>query len=86
MRGLMSELGYERYGACGGAFVAGVATLVALDEPESLVGIHLNTMEMSRQLDGTSRPLWDAEKKYLAQRDKWDAAERGYSAVQPTKP
>ena len=30
---LMRELGYSRYGAVGGDFGAGVATLMALDEP-----------------------------------------------------
>jgi pimeloyl-ACP methyl ester carboxylesterase len=86
LHGLMGELGYERYGACGGDFGAGVATLLALDQPESLSGIHLSTLEMSPQLDGRSRLLSDAETKYLAQRDTWDASERGYSAIQSTKP
>jgi pimeloyl-ACP methyl ester carboxylesterase len=86
MHGLMRELGYERYGACGGDFGAGVATIMALDQPKSLRGIHLNTLEMSAQLDSTSRPLSDAETKYLAQRDKWDTTERGYSTIQSTKP
>jgi pimeloyl-ACP methyl ester carboxylesterase len=86
MHGLMRELGYERYGACGGDFGAGIATLMALDEPEALAGIHLSTLEMSPQIDATSRPLSDAETAYLAQRDRWDATERGYSAIQSTKP
>jgi pimeloyl-ACP methyl ester carboxylesterase len=86
MHGLMRELGYERYGACGGDFGAGIATLMALDEPEALAGIHLSTLEMSPQIDATSRPLSDAETAYLAQRHRWDATERGYSAIQSTKP
>jgi pimeloyl-ACP methyl ester carboxylesterase len=59
---------------------------MALDQPESLLGIHLSNLEMSPQLDGRSRPLSDAETRYLAEREIWDQAERGYSAIQSTKP
>ncbi len=43
---LMRALGYHRYGAGGGDFGAGVATHMALDEPDALIGIHLTTPEM----------------------------------------
>ena len=42
---LMSELGYSRYGASGYDFGAGVTTILALDHPESMIGIHLTTLE-----------------------------------------
>jgi pimeloyl-ACP methyl ester carboxylesterase len=86
MNGLMHGLGYARYGVGGGDFGAGVATVMALDHPEATLGIHLSNLEFSPQRDDGSRPLSDAERKYLAQRDLWDQAERGYSAVQSTKP
>jgi pimeloyl-ACP methyl ester carboxylesterase len=86
MHALVRELGYARYGACGGDFGAGIATIMALDQPESLLGIHLSNLEMYPQLDGRSRPLSDAETRYLAEREIWDQAERGYSAIQSTKP
>ena len=35
---LMGGLGYERYGAGGGDFGAGVTTLMALDEPRGMIG------------------------------------------------
>jgi len=41
----MSELGYSRYGASGYDFGAGVTTILALDHPESVIGIHLTTLE-----------------------------------------
>lgn len=82
---LMHGLGYERYGAGGGDFGAGVTTLMALDEPSSLLGIHLSTLEMSPRAEA-SRPLSEAEQAYLAQRERWDANERGYSAIQSSKP
>ena len=43
---LMQGLGYERYGAHGGDFGAGVATYMALSQPDRVIGIHLSTPEM----------------------------------------
>jgi pimeloyl-ACP methyl ester carboxylesterase len=83
---LMHGLGYERYGAGGGDFGSGVATLMALDEPASIVGLHLTNLELSPHLGGGSRPLSADERTYLAQRQRWDDVERGYSAIQSTKP
>ncbi len=86
MQALMGGLGYTRYGAGGGDFGAGIASLMALDQPSSTLGIHLSNLELSPHLDDGSRPLSDAEREYLTQRDLWDRAERGYSAMQSTKP
>jgi pimeloyl-ACP methyl ester carboxylesterase len=83
---LMRGLGYERYGACGGDFGAGVATFMALDDPAPLIGIHLSNLEISPHAGDGSRPLSDAERVYLARRRQWDEVERGYSAIQSTKP
>ena len=83
---LMRELGYERYGAGGGDFGAGVTTLMALDEPRPMIGIHLSNLELSPWTGEGSRPLSSAERAYLAQRQRWDASERGYSSIQSTKP
>jgi pimeloyl-ACP methyl ester carboxylesterase len=83
---LMRALGYERYGAAGGDFGAGVSTFMALDDPAPIIGLHLSTPEMSPCLDAGSPPLSEAERAFLAQRQRWDDAERGYSAVQSTKP
>ena len=44
---LMQGLGYERYGAHGGDFGAGIATHMALIEPDRMIGIHLSTPEMA---------------------------------------
>jgi len=81
---LMTALGYSRYGAGGGDFGAGVSTFLALDHPESLIGLHLTTPELAPQVDDAE--LCDVERSYLAVRRGWDAAERGYSAIQSTKP
>jgi pimeloyl-ACP methyl ester carboxylesterase len=83
---LMSGLGYERYGAQGGDFGAGVATFMALDDPEPMIGIHLSNLEVPPYTGPGSRALSEAERAYLAENQGWAAVERGYSAIQSTKP
>jgi len=83
---LMRGLGYSRYGAGGGDFGAGVATLMALEDPEPLIGIHLSNLEIPPWTGEGSRPLSAEERVYLAQQQRWDASERGYSSIQSTKP
>jgi len=83
---LMRGLGYERYGAHGGDFGAGVATYMALDKPERILGLHLGNLEIPPYTGEGSRPLSDAEREYLAQNAAWAERERGYSAIQSTKP
>jgi pimeloyl-ACP methyl ester carboxylesterase len=80
---LMRELGYPRYGAHGGDFGSGVAALMAIDDPAPVIGIHLTNMDIGPALGDD---LTAAERDYLALRDAWDEVERGYSAVQSTKP
>jgi pimeloyl-ACP methyl ester carboxylesterase len=83
-RQLMAALGYSRFGAGGGDFGAGVSTFLALDHPEAVIGIHLTTPELIPEVDDAD--LSDVERSYLAVRRGWDATERGYSAIQSTKP
>jgi pimeloyl-ACP methyl ester carboxylesterase len=83
---LMHGLGYERYGAGGGDFGAGVATYMALEDPASMLGIHLTTMELWPPTCEGTRPLSEAERAYVANVRQWDAVERGYSAIQSTRP
>jgi pimeloyl-ACP methyl ester carboxylesterase len=83
---LMAELGYSRYGAAGNDFGSGVTTLLALDHPESLIGIHLTTLESDLTPIIDDCDLSDVERSYLAVSRSWDATERGYSSIQSTKP
>lgn len=81
---LMTALGYARYGAGGGDFGAGVATLLAFEHPEAVIGIHLTTAEITpKTMDAA---LSDEERSYLIVNRAWAAKERGYSAIQSTKP
>jgi pimeloyl-ACP methyl ester carboxylesterase len=83
---LMRGLGYVRYGAGGGDFGAGVATFMALDDPDPVLGVHLSNLEIAPDTGAGSRPLSGAERAFLAQNQRWSDAERGYSAIQSTKP
>lgn len=83
---LMSELGYSHYGASGYDFGAGVTTLLALDHPDSVIGIHITTLESDLTPNVGDAGLSDVERSYLAVNRAWDATERGYSAIQSTKP
>ena len=83
---LMGELGYERYGAGGGDWGAGVASLLAFDRPDSVIGLYLTTFELDPYRGPDAPSLSAAERAYLAVRDGWDARERGYSSIQSTKP
>ncbi|MGZ6126548.1 MAG: epoxide hydrolase family protein [Myxococcales bacterium] len=84
--GLMQGLGYERYGAQGGDFGAGVATFMALDQPERMIGVHLSNLDVPPWTGAGSRPLSEAERAYLDRNQRWADGERGYSAIQSTKP
>ena len=83
---LMTVLGYSRYAAGGNDFGAGVATFLALDQPESVIGIHLTTLESDIAPNVDHADLSDAERSFLAVNRGWDVTERGYSAIQSTKP
>jgi pimeloyl-ACP methyl ester carboxylesterase len=83
---LMRGLGYQRYGAGGGDFGAGVATYMALDDPEPLLGIHVSNLEIPPYTGPGSRPLSEAERSYLAQSQRWWDSEQGYKVIQSTKP
>src|SRR5690348_1883094 len=72
---LMSELGYSRYAASGYDFGAGVTTFLAFDHPESVIGIHLTTLESDLTPTVDDTELSDIECSYLAVTRRWDATE-----------
>lgn len=83
---LMRGLGYPRYGAGGGDFGAGVATFMALEDPAAVIGLYLTTPELTPQIQETAAGLTGAEAGYLADVGRWAVTERGYSAIQSTRP
>jgi pimeloyl-ACP methyl ester carboxylesterase len=83
---LMQGLGYERYGAHGTDFGSAVSTFIALDQPAALLGLHLSNLDVVPYTGPGSRALSDAEDTYLAQYAWWEATDRGYGAIQSTRP
>jgi pimeloyl-ACP methyl ester carboxylesterase len=83
---LMRGLGYQRYGAHGGDFGAAVTTFMALDDPAPLLGIHLSNLDIAPSTGPGSRPLSPAEQACLAQYQRWRDDDRGYGAIQSTRP
>jgi len=83
---LMRGLGYERYGAHGTDFGAGVSTFMALDDPEPMIGVHLSNLDNAPYTGPGARPLSGAERAYLDVSQRWYKAEGGYKAIQSTKP
>jgi pimeloyl-ACP methyl ester carboxylesterase len=83
---LMRGLGYERYGAGGTDFGAGVSSFMALVDPEPLIGLHMTNLELSPYVGPSARPLCDAEAEYLRRSAQWDKTEGAYRAIQSTKP
>jgi len=83
---LMRGLGYQRYGAHGSDFGASVSTYMTLDDPTSMIGLHLNNLDNDPYTGPGSRPLSDAEQAYLARYQWWRDVDRGYGAIQSTRP
>ncbi|HEX2417461.1 MAG TPA: epoxide hydrolase [Micromonosporaceae bacterium] len=83
---LMHGLGYHRYGAHGSDFGSGVATVMALDRPEPMLGVHLTNLDIAPYSGPGVRPLSKAEDAYLRHNQTWWQAEGGYKAIQSTKP
>jgi pimeloyl-ACP methyl ester carboxylesterase len=79
---LMAGLGYERFGAVGTDFGAAVAAYLGLDHADQVSGIHLSNLDVWPD----AAPSTERERAFRAATEAWDAAERGYSLIQGTRP
>ena len=79
---LMESLGYERFGAYGSDWGAGVTRQLGARFPDRLVGVHTPGTPGRLQRD----PQTDAEREYLSRADLWSVDETGYQRIQGTKP
>jgi pimeloyl-ACP methyl ester carboxylesterase len=82
---MTSTLGYPRFAAAGGDIGSDVVTRLALQHPNSLLGIHLTDVR-DPWLGPEAAPLSAAEVAYRAAQDHWYATEGGYDLIQATKP
>jgi pimeloyl-ACP methyl ester carboxylesterase len=85
---LMSELGYNRFGAQGGDWGSTISTALGLNHAERMIGIHLNYIAGRFLLGGTlNEPQRDdTAGAFLAELRSWWESEGGYSHLQGTKP
>jgi len=83
--GLMTALGYERYGASGGDIAARVAAWMGAQEPDALVGLHLSCNAISSPDDAAARAEPDAAAWLTREADWWDDG-GGYEHIQRTRP
>ncbi len=85
--GLMTELGYERFGAQGGDFGTSVSTIVGLRHPQRAIGIHLNYIPGSyRPYLGPGEELTQVERRSLEDTDRWYVDFGAYAHLQRNTP
>jgi len=83
---LMTDvLGYERFAARGGDVGAGVVSLLALDHPERVIGIHVSDVYRP-YLGPGARYFTDAERAFFDEERTWTEREGAYDHLQATKP
>ncbi len=87
LHALMTEvLGYRKFAVQGGDVGAGVATDIAYQFPDSLIGIHINNdFRMPVPMPERSE-LTPPEQEYVKLLDKWELEEGAYGHMQRTKP
>jgi pimeloyl-ACP methyl ester carboxylesterase len=84
---LMQGLGYSRYGVQGGDIGAGVSSRMAMQYPESVIGVHLNFISGSYAPYDADQLLKSPEMiAYKKRVDDWSAVEGAYSTLQSSKP
>ena len=79
---LMDRLGYERFGAYGSDWGAGITRVLGARYPDRVVGIHTPGSPPRAQRD----PETDEERAFLEAAALWSVEETGYQRIQGTKP
>ena len=82
---LMTRLGYERFGAQGGDWGAGVTRRLVERHPSLLAGVHLNMVVVAPDPD-TMNDLTEREQATLASMQHYTDRDSGYLKQQSTRP
>jgi pimeloyl-ACP methyl ester carboxylesterase len=82
---LMSRLGYERFGAQGGDWGAGVTSQLGQRHPDRIVGVHLNMLVVEPDLAALGE-LTEREQAALASMAHYAEKDSGYLKQQSTRP
>ena len=85
---LMERLGYDRYAAQGGDWGSGVASWLARDQPDRLIGIHLNMVGGGppRGMENPEEGVPEWELRRYKERAEWWQGENAYGNIQGSKP
>ena len=84
---LMRRLGYVRFGVQGGDWGSAISRQICLDNPELVIGAHLNTLAAPPSGDPHDlESLTEKEKGYLAQANKFRQQGSGYFMIQSSRP
>ena len=81
---LMEELGYKKYFIQGGDLGSFIASIMAVEKPDVIAGIHINLLPLPRGLNKIPNNI--NEEKYYKNLKKWLHYETGYQQLQGTKP
>jgi pimeloyl-ACP methyl ester carboxylesterase len=85
-RELMTDvLGYARFAAQGGDWGSFITSRLAYDNPDRLIGIHLNMLPVRRDPRMIANPTAE-ERRYLGELEHFLKEETGYQWIQGTKP
>jgi pimeloyl-ACP methyl ester carboxylesterase len=83
---MTDELGYRQFAAHGGDWGSSITEKLAVNYPETLIGIHLTDIPYTHIMAVPADDLADEEKKYIEAGRQWQMTEGGYAMVQSTKP
>src|SRR5258708_4406550 len=79
-------LGYQRYAAAGGDGGSPISQLLALNNPTSVIGIHLTDIGFHATMNLDPSGLTPVEQEYLRAMQQRFFQEGGYVMIQSTKP
>ena len=79
---LMKRLGYERYGAHGGDWGAGISRAIAVAAPEAVTGVHLTYLPTPGDPEGLSA----VDRARVERTNAYGANRPGYQVVHATRP
>ncbi len=83
---MQDVLGYQRYAAAGGDWGSPISQLLALNNPASVIGIHLTDIGFQATMNLDPASLTPVEQEYLRVKQQIFFQEGGYVMIQSTKP
>ncbi len=82
---LMTQLGYERFGAHGGDFGSTITEQLARSHADSVIGIHLTDVPFGHLFQKPKDPS-SSEEDYFEKIERWQKKDGAYALIQSTRP